>query len=92
MEMQQFEAERKIKKHKRWLEGHADGERAEFFNADLRGAFFMNVDLSGAEFMNVEFTGASFMNSVMLGTEFRNTVRGGKNTDEIIVQIEDTST
>lgn len=42
-----------LKKHKDWLEGESDGERADLQNANLRFANLQNADLRGA---NLDFS------------------------------------
>ena len=38
-----------LKKHKDWLEGESDGERADLRGANLRGADLRGADLRGAD-------------------------------------------
>ena len=51
-----------LKKHKDWLEGESDGERADLQNADLRFANLQNADLRGAN-----LRGANLQNADLQG-------------------------
>ena len=48
-----------LKKHKDWLEGESDGERADLQNANLRFANLQNADLRGANLQNADLRGAN---------------------------------
>ena len=47
-----------LKKHKDWLEGESDGERADLRGANLRGANLQNADLQNADLQgaNLDFS------------------------------------
>lgn len=53
-----------LKKHKDWLEGESDGERANLQNADLRRANLQIADLRGADlrFANLQNANLRFAN------------------------------
>ena len=38
-----------LERHKKWLDGQPDGERADLSEADLRGADLSGADLRGAD-------------------------------------------
>ena len=53
-----------LKKHKDWLEGESDGERAnlrcaDLRCADLRGANLRDADLQGADLRDADLQGAN---------------------------------
>lgn len=43
-----------LEKHKLWLEGHADGERADLIGANLWNADLSGADLSGANLIDTK--------------------------------------
>ena len=49
--------------HKRWLNGDADGRRANLQNADLQNMDLRGADLWGADAQNASFAGADLQNA-----------------------------
>ena len=48
--------------HKKWLNGDADGRRADLQNADLQDVDLRGADLRGADAQNASFAGANLQN------------------------------
>ena len=55
-----------LKKHKDWLEGESDGERANLQGADLQGA-----DLQGADLQGANLQGANLRDANLQGANLR---------------------
>ena len=56
-----------LKKHKDWLEGESDGERADLQNANLRFANLQNADLRGANLQGANLRGADLRGANLQG-------------------------
>lgn len=58
--MNQKELSEILEKHKKWLKGKEDGERANLTNADLKNGALSYTDLSLADLNGAELEGAIF--------------------------------
>ena len=63
----QDELEVFLRKHKLWLEGKPDGERANLTGADLTGANLYGADLSRANLSRANLTGANLTGANLTG-------------------------
>lgn len=50
--------------HKKWLEGNANGERADFTQQDVEGLDFKDHDWRGAIFKNTKYAEGKYFNRV----------------------------
>lgn len=56
-----------LKKHKDWLEGESDGERADLRGANLRNANLQNADLRGADLQDADLQDADLRGANLRG-------------------------
>ena len=56
-----------LKKHKDWLEGESDGERADLRGANLRGADLRRADLRGADLQDADLRDADLQGANLQG-------------------------
>lgn len=60
--MEYDELKKVLDLHKKWLNGDADGRRADLQNADLQDVDLHGADLRGADAQNASFAGANLQN------------------------------
>ena len=60
-----------LKKHKDWLEGESDGERANLRCADLQGADLRGADLQGANLQGVDLRCANLRDADLRCADLR---------------------
>ena len=60
-----------LKKHKDWLEGESDGERADLRGADLQDADLRRADLRDADLQCADLRGASLRGASLRGADLR---------------------
>ena len=75
-----------LKKHKDWLEGESDGERADLIFANLRGADLRDADLRGAnlrdaDLRGADLRGANLRDADLRGADLRDADLRGANLD-----------
>ena len=68
-----------LKKHKDWLEGESDGERANLRCADLRCADLRCADLRGADLRGANLRGANLRGADLQGASLRGADLQGAN-------------
>ena len=91
--MNQKELNEILEKHKKWLNGDQNGERANLSNADLRranligtdliGANLIGTDLSNADLSNVNLSGANLTFADLSNSDLSNTKLNWINTQEL---------
>ena len=67
MEMNNYQLQEVLTKHKKWLLGEDGGERAVLIDADLRGAVLTGADLRGAYLTRAVLTEADLTRAVLRG-------------------------
>ena len=70
-----------LKKHKDWLEGESDGERANLQNADLRGANLRGADLRRANLRGADLRRANLRFANLQNANLRFANLRGANLD-----------
>ena len=70
--MDQKELNQILKKHKKWLAGKPDGERAVLIGCDLRGS-----DLSGSDLRGCDLSGSDLRGCVLSGSNLRGGILRG---------------
>lgn len=70
-----------LKKHKDWLEGESDGERADLRGANLRFANLQNADLRDADLRGADLQGANLRFANLRGANLQNADLQGANLD-----------
>ena len=68
-----------LKKHKDWLEGESDGERANLRDADLRCADLRRAELQGADLRGANLRGADLRRADLQGASLRGADLQGAN-------------
>lgn len=67
--MNENELKNILEKHKKWLAGNPDGERADLCYADLRMADLDGADLCGANLRNTYLRGANLRGANLYGAD-----------------------
>ena len=67
--MNMTELNKILEKHKKWLNGEDDGERANLYMADLSGAYLREANLRGADLSGADFYGADLRGADLRGAK-----------------------
>ena len=68
-----------LEKHKKWLRGESDGERADLFGANLSRADLFGADLSGANLSRANLSGAHLFGADLFGADLSRANLSGAN-------------
>ena len=69
-------------KHKKWIDGDPEGERANLSGADLRGANLRGADLRGADLYGADLSEADLYGADLRGANIYNTKLPRKYVDK----------